>query len=650
MKFSALFRQNPPVLRETLLPVVSEMSELVTLAYQFVNLHLRRLWHRRKPFPAVNAAYLRAVLRTVAYTNPPKCDRGDKRIKARVLTFYNTHFQRYVRHPLPNDHRSHITTALADDMETAIQTNLKTRFEVYIRRWVNLAFKNTEWKRSLTAIKEAFLLNDSTKAPEPLRPYIAARLLELLPPGLPVGVRWKALLESDPLRFLRNAFAINAQLEAMHARTYAVIPQRTSHVPMHIPFDTSAMADLFFTSLSMGSGLADDGAPPVGRVQIHDHVNVYKPKIWELLTKKIPQWKGYSFHHMVRTDGYACSLCYVRDGVDTQQRGKKKKAAEKSAAAVEAPEFPRLDVMSKEQCDAILASNPFGILAADPGVNNPATICDVSGRILKYTNKRRQDENCNRPHQRWLEAEKRKHPPYAMDTDDDGAIRAQAYWNTRKKKKKKTRQQRQSQRRQQPPQPPLHLVPAPAPAVTPLSPVMAAEAKLSALSSRTLSSAGYKAYLQMSKEVDPELRAFYERPSKKMEKMRYRRFCKPARSDAKLVEEIKEKFLTEAQREELRTITDEKERRDKVVIVFGNWSHSTQMSGCRPSPGKGLRRMLNKHFRILTIWEGYTSQLYHRTHQRLSPAYKRDPSDPTSRIKIHEVLTLPGTPTNTVSS
>jgi hypothetical protein len=176
---------------------------------------------------------------------------------------------------------------------------------------------------------------------------------------------------------------------------------------MHIPFDTSAMADLFYTSLNMSERLAEPGQPAVRRREIHDNVNRYKAKIWELLTKKIPRWKGYSFHHIVRTDGYGCSLCFIRNGAETRQRDKKKERS----ATDEAPEFPRLDAMDKEQCDAILASNPFAILAADPGVNNPATICDHRGRILKYTNKRRQDENCNAPHRRWLEAEKQKLPP-----------------------------------------------------------------------------------------------------------------------------------------------------------------------------------------------------------------------------------------------
>jgi hypothetical protein len=231
--------------------------------------------------------------------------------------------------------------------------------------------------------------------------------------------------------------------------------------------------------------------------------------------------------------------------------------------------------MSEEQCAAILASNPFAILAADPGVNNPATICDELGRILTYTNKRRQDENCNWPHQRWLKAEKRKHPPYVVND------RAAVWWKRRKRKKKKKRRKRQH------PPPPAVAAPAPPPAAapTPHSPVMAAEAKLSGCRSRTLSSVDYKEYLRTRKEEDPVLREFYERPSKKFEKMRYRRYCKQAWSDAKLVREIKDKFLTEEQRVELSMIEDKNERRDKVLIVFGNWSRSSQMKGCAPSPG-----------------------------------------------------------------
>jgi hypothetical protein len=173
--------------------------------------------------------------------------------------------------------------------------------------------------------------------------------------------------------------------------------------------------------------------------------------------------------------------------------------------------------------------------------------------------------------------------------------------------------------------------------------VFAAEAALSICHGRTMSIVKYREHLKTRKAVNPVLREFYERPSKKMEKMRYRRFCKQAWSDAKLVKEIKEKFLTEEQRTELSASKDEEARRNKVVIVFGNWSSSTQMKGCAPSPGKGLRRMLAKHFRILTIWEGYTSKLYHRTVQPLSPVYVRDPPGAVPRL-VHEVLTLPGDP------
>jgi hypothetical protein len=150
--------------------------------------------------------------------------------------------------------------------------------------------------------------------------------------------------------------------------------------------------------------------------------------------------------------------------------------------------------------------------------------------------------------------------------------------------------------------------------------------------------AASKEHLQAWHDTDPILKRSYEWPSKKFEKMKYRRYCKQKWSDAKLVAEIKQKFLSDEQRQVLKAITDEKERRDKILIVFGNWCRSTQMKGCDPSPGKGLRRMLSKHFRIYTINEAYTSKLYHVTHQPLSRVYKRVEGKPAPQL-VHEVLT-----------
>jgi hypothetical protein len=420
---------------------------------------------------------------------------------------------------------------------------------------------------------------------------------------------------------------------------------------MYIPLNTSAMADLFYTKLKMADSIKSKAegrrGKGVRRHDISDNVNKYKDDIWGLLTKKIPQWTKHSFHHMVRTDGYGCSLCYSyqkagdNDAPDHKQKKQKKKKEEAQ------PEFPRLDVMTKEECDTILAGNPFAILAADPGVNNPATICDGTGRILKYTNKRRQDENCNAPHQRWLLAEKRHWPNPAHPDHGSGLRlpkRRRGHTQVRSHRKKKKRHLRSARKLKRTVAPPIQLNEEGeeeeegegeeetekeekeeeeeeeiAPPATPDLSVLAAEELLSHTNSRALSTAVYTDYLNVRKEVDPVLRPFYARSKMKHEKLRYRRFCKQAWSDSRLVKEIKEKFLTAEQRQQLEAIPDEKERRDKVIIVFGNWSRSTQMKGTHPSPGKGLRRMLDKHFRILTIWEGYTSQRYHVTHQPLEP-------------------------------
>jgi hypothetical protein len=392
----------------------------------------------------------------------------------------------------------------------------------------------------------------------------------------------------------------------------------------------------------------------VQRHEIHRHVNDYKDDIWDMLTKKIPQWKKHSFHHMVRTDGYGCSLCYsYQKAGDNDVPDKKQKQKKKNQKKEAQPEFPRLDMMSKEECDTILAGNPFAILAADPGVNNPATICDATGRILKYTNKRRQDENCNTPHKRWLLAEKKHWPPPAQiaHPQADPLPRDKRTRLRLHKKQKLRRKKRHYMEHGKPPAAPTAptalTAPTapPPPQADPKPPVIAAEEQLSRTNRRALSTADYKKFLDKRKEVDPVLRPFYARSKMKHEKLRYRRFCKQAWSDAKLVKEIKERFLTPEQHQQLEAIPDEKERRDKVIIVFGNWSRSTQMKGTHPSPAKGLRHMLDKHFHILTIWEGHTSQLYHATHQQLEPVYVRRIPDSAPQ-KIHEVLTCQRDPTH----
>jgi hypothetical protein len=47
---------------------------------------------------------------------------------------------------------------------------------------------------------------------------------------------------------------------------------------------------------------------------------------------------------------------------------------------------------------------------------------------------------------------------------------------------------------------------------------------------------------------------------------------------------------------------------DELVIGYGNWSRNSNVINTTPTPGIGIRRRLEKHFKIVTVSEYMTSQ------------------------------------------
>jgi hypothetical protein len=278
MKFSAFFK-DVQTIYDIIPTVVSEMSKLVTLAYQFINLHLRWLYENRKEFPVVNALYIRAVLRTVGTAEMPPEEKIEDETKQGVLDFYRHHFIPYDREAIPHDHRSHITHALADDMETGIHTNVKMHFAYYICRWINLTYAIIP-RQDRTPIKNALLRRNASLAPEPLRAEIEEKIAAFFPADCRPDKPWEWLLERNPSLFLHSAFTINEAVVECGGRPYNIIPQRSSYIPMYIPLNTSAMADLFYFELKMADNIKSKAegrrGMGVGRQEINADINMSK--------------------------------------------------------------------------------------------------------------------------------------------------------------------------------------------------------------------------------------------------------------------------------------------------------------------------------------------------------------------------------------
>jgi len=155
--------------------------------------------------------------------------------------------------------------------------------------------------------------------------------------------------------------------------------------------------------------------------------------------------------------------------------------------------------------------------------------------------------------------------------------------------------------------------------------VIETETKLSNFKSNTLITQVYKNYIQNNTILNNKLKEFYQNPL--FRKLAFRRFIKTKQSEVKLLNEIENKYLDK----------EEIKQGKKIVILHGDYSRTSQMKGCIPTPNIGIKKLLSSRFIILDINEFNTSKLYNKTFKEMkNVCVKRK----KHTKKLHEVLTL----------
>lgn len=114
------------------------------------------------------------------------------------------------------------------------------------------------------------------------------------------------------------------------------------------------------------------------------------------------------------------------------------------------------------------------------------------------------------------------------------------------------------------------------------------ETKLSAVSSKSPTLKGFQHYLKVRFTVQEELYTYY---SSKMYRIhRWKKYKSEQRFNQYLVNRI-------------RAIFDH-----DCVLAYGSWNRTSQMKGLIPSSGIGMKRLLSKHFTVVTTPEYNTTK------------------------------------------
>ena len=150
------------------------------------------------------------------------------------------------------------------------------------------------------------------------------------------------------------------------------------------------------------------------------------------------------------------------------------------------------------------------------------------------------------------------------------------------------------------------------------------ETKLSNFKSRTTKVEDYKHFITNKSILNNELKDFYQNPL--FRKLAFRRFIRTKQSEVKLLNEIENAYLTK----------EEIKQGKKIVILHGDYSRTTQMKGCIPTPNIGMKKLLLSRFDIVEINEFNTSKLYNKSLKEMKNVNVKRKKHKKS---LHEILT-----------
>lgn len=118
------------------------------------------------------------------------------------------------------------------------------------------------------------------------------------------------------------------------------------------------------------------------------------------------------------------------------------------------------------------------------------------------------------------------------------------------------------------------------------------ETELSEYNSKSTDYEKFKAFVKKKNECNEKLFDFYKKEL--FRKLKLREYINKQRSEMKLMKNIKNRF---------------KNGRQKICLFIGNWCVTKQMKNFISTPQIGMKRLLKKYFRLVTVDEYRTSCL-----------------------------------------
>jgi len=557
---------------------VFDINDIVVLSYQFIRLYLLDKYTTNVDLPTINKQIVLDVMKTVSSadtksgqkTNPDNIKNATG--KADIKRFYDTDFSQLVSMRPSYTNKTHILATTANEMITCITTNISTHFIDHLFRYIHCLFKQArliEIKTIKDKVKRKELYKVINQDIRDLKSDLINDKIKLSKPEYHDWIKATRpfLFPAKITKSVAYDVKVNPEKYIKHSFFINKKIEEMGRRPYQvIPMRNNIVPKHIVLNTVGIADLIDDKKQLIfnyNKTELVLHAKKHQSHIWSKILKLEKK-------HIFKQKDYVFYNQIITDGFSCSllfilKKYKNKVYGERLPTMNTETEFTKLEDLTKAQCDGYLQTDKYKLVSLDPGKIRPITMIDENNKFFKYTACRRRFETYT----------KRSNAIILQEKQKNGIIQK--------------------------------------------------ETELSKYKSNTFSTTDFKQFITKKTEINNDLKEFYRQ--KLFRKLAFRRFVRTKQSEANLLNEIENTYLTK----------DEIKQGKKLVILHGDYSRTTQMKGCIPTPNIGIKKLLMTRFEIVDVNEYNTSKLYNKTLKEMENVVVKRKKHKKS---LHEILTL----------
>jgi hypothetical protein len=563
-----------PIIEE----LVIDMNQLVIYGYQFIRLYLLDKYNRREEFPIINKQFILDVLKTISTceTTRGKSNKDanikNKQVKDNLKTFYENIFSNLMTKKISYTNKTHILEQTAKEMITCIETNISTHFIKYLFRYINCVFKDHQ----CTQIK---LEKNKEKRKEMFKEI------------------------NKEIRDLKSDLINNKIADSKEEYHEWIIANRKFLYPekinKSIAYDIKIHPQKYLTyAFYINSKIEEFGKKVF---QIIPQRNNIVPKNIVLNTSGISDYIGTKYPKLFDYNKSEIILNCKKH--QTHVWSKILKLEKKSIFNNKDYIFYNQVITDGFSCSLLFILKKYKDKEYGDKIPKNDENDDDNIRKLDSLTKEECDEYLTNDY-KLVSVDPGKIRPLSMIDENNNFYK---YTACRRRVETYTKRSNEIIN-----------------AEKIKHNIIEKETELSKLSSKTLKIDEYKKFITSKNKLNNDVNEFYNNIL--FRKLNFRRFVRTKQSEEVLLNEIENKFLSK----------EEKKSGKKILLLFGDYSRTTQMKGTIPTPNIGFKRLLLTRFEILEVNEFNTSKLYNKTFEELKNVSVRKNNHSKH---LHEILT-----------